>query len=416
MYDDESIVKMVLSGNSDAYGEIVHRYKDVVFAVIYAIIKDYHTAEDLAQDTFIDGYIKLKSLGEPYNVGAWLVKIAKNKCYNHLTRSSLRFESELHEFIPDSRNATPENFLMAKYERHELRQALQRLPEIHKTVAVLYYFNNYSQNKIAEHLNIPVGTVKSRLYDARQKLKKELGNMEDSINFEKEIARRIKLLKDYYHVHNFSMDGIQTEVDKLIKFIDGIPESKLKHQAYITAYGWSDKEEYKTKREKEIEIYGGDPDAAQRYVHEFWDKYANKSSDEEWLKGIDGDEGLAKVEKMENSENAVGEMRFWRGACNIRLKNYAEAKKDFETAAEKLNCDNSYHPNAIAGIKAADLMGNEPDKYFISTSGVTGERYRLYDGGKRFDFLEQPGFSNSSSGTKKPVRLYLLFLRGNEKK
>ncbi|MCL2519066.1 MAG: hypothetical protein FWF15_10935, partial [Oscillospiraceae bacterium] len=247
-----------------------------------------------------------------------------------------------------------------------------------------------------------------------QKLKKELGNMEENINFEKEIARRIKLLKDYYHVHNFSMDGIQTEVDKLIKFIDGMPESKLKHQAYITAYGWSDKEEYKTIREKEIELYGGDPDAAQRYVHEFWDKYANKSSDEEWLKGIDSEDGIVKVEIMEDSENAVGEMLFWRGACNIRLKNFAEARKDFETAAKKLNRDNSYHPNAIAGIKLADLLGDEPDKYIISTSGVTGERYRLYDGGKRLDFLEQPGFSNSN-GTKNRYDCIYYFSAGMKK-
>ena len=67
---DKTTVMLVLSGNREAYGDIVHKYKNVVFNAIYAIIKNYHTAEDLTQDTFIDGYIKLKSLGEPYNAGA----------------------------------------------------------------------------------------------------------------------------------------------------------------------------------------------------------------------------------------------------------------------------------------------------------------------------------------------------------
>ena len=117
---DKTAVTAVLSGNSGAYGDIVHRYKDMIFGAVYAIIKNYHTAEDLTQDTFIDGYIKLKSLGEPYNVGAWLVKIAKNKSYNYLARSALKFESELHEYIQDTRACTPENFLIEQHERHRV--------------------------------------------------------------------------------------------------------------------------------------------------------------------------------------------------------------------------------------------------------------------------------------------------------
>ena len=394
MYDgdtDKAVVMLVLSGNSEAYGDIVHKYKDMVFNAVCAMIKNYHTAEDLTQDTFIDGYIKLKSLGEPYNVGAWLVKIAKNKCYNHMTRSALRFESELHEYLPDDRINTPENFMMEQYDREKLKQAVNKLPELHKTVIELYYFENRPQNKIAELLRIPVGTVSRRLYDAKMKLRKELDIMSETIknvDFEKEVAKRIKALWNYYHLHNFSNDGKQNEVDDFIKFIDNMPESKLKHKAYASAYSYSVKEDHKSKIETEAEL----GENAEVYFNRFWDKYANNKGNEEWLKAIDGDEGISKVEKMENSGIAVGQMYFWRGACNTRLKNLKEARKDFETALEKLNRDNSYHPNALAALKGIDALETDPDKYLTGGFNVTGELFRLYDGGKKLDFVSQPGF------------------------
>lgn len=390
---DKATVILVLSGNSDAYGDIVQKYKNIVFKVIYAMIKDYHTAEDLTQDTFIDGYIKLKSLGEPYNVGAWLVKIAKNKCYNHITRSAVKFESELHDYIPDMRTSTPENYFIEQQERKSLIYAVKLLPELYRTVTELYYFNNLSQNAIAERLKIPIGTVSRRLHEARLKLKKELDNMSENIkniNFEAEVAKKIKSLQNYYHLNNFSMDGIDKIVDEFIKFIDTMPESKLKHKAYALAYSSSGKEEYKSKIEKEVEL-GENADV---YHSLFWDKYANKGSNENWLKAIDSEEGLQKLEKMENSDNAIGEMLFWRGACNMRLNHFQEAKINFEKAITKLKHDDTYHSNAVACIKAIDILMPEYDKY-VSGYNMTGECYRLYNDGKQLDFVNQPGFGDS---------------------
>jgi len=175
---DKTVVLSVLSGNTEEYGEIVSKYKDIVFSSVYSMIKNYHTAEDIAQETFVEGYIKLESLGEPYNVGAWLLRIAKNKCYNYLTRSNVRFESELRDYIPDSKTFEPEEFFIAEYDKYTLERAVNKLPDLYKTVTLLYYFNNHSHKKIAGRLNIPIGTVKRRLYDARLKLKKEFDEMD----------------------------------------------------------------------------------------------------------------------------------------------------------------------------------------------------------------------------------------------
>jgi RNA polymerase sigma factor (sigma-70 family) len=389
---DKTAVMLTLSGKTDAYGDIVRRYKDMLFGVIYAIVQNYHTAEDLTQDTFIDGFIKLKSLGEPYNIGAWLGIIAKNKSYNYLTRSAFKYENELHEHIQDIKASTPEDLVINQHERQALKQAIEGLLELYRFVVTLYYFDNYPQKKIAELLKIPVGTVSRRLYDAKVKLKKELGYMTETIknvDFEKEIAQKIKSLRDYYHLNNFSIEGVDKKVDEFISFIDDMPESTLKHKAYAYAYGFSAKEELKSKALKEAEI-GENADV---YSGLFFDKYVNAASNERWLKAIDSEEGIAKIKNWKNSETGVGKMYFWRGACNMLLKNLSDARKDFEETLKRVNRDDSYHPNAVAAIKAIDILSPEYDKH-LSGFIVTGERYRLHNGNKKLDFVEQPGFND----------------------
>ena len=99
------------------------------------MIRDYHTAEDITQDVFITGYIKLKSLADYDKTGAWLAKIAKNKCCNYLTREALKYkqERELDDFIPDTRNQTPESYIIHKHEQDNLEKAVKNLPELQKT-------------------------------------------------------------------------------------------------------------------------------------------------------------------------------------------------------------------------------------------------------------------------------------------
>ena len=403
---DKIAVMLVLSGNSEAYGDIVHRYKDVVFKAVYAIVKNYHTAEDLTQDTFVDGYIKLKSLRDPDSIGAWLVTIAKNKCRNFLTRSALRYESELHDFIPDTNAATPEDFLMKKQERLSLEQAIQRLPDLHKTVAVLYYYENYSHNKIAEFLNIPVGTVKSRLYDARLKLKKELEEMKDNNNetvnkdFEKQIAEKIKSLKNYYALHNNSNDGFDNELKTTVDLIGGLPESKAKHAAYADAYytaSWHDKT-YRDKALQEAEL----GENAQVMASILINKYINNNDDELIAKF---GEAVPEVKKMQDSpenKNAIGELLFWRGMKYFGkgrddkdLSKLDKAYADLKEAEENLLKTNVYHANAIAGMKAVEIERNDQDKYIEICYGICGEGLRFNNGKLTFD--RQPGVGNSSN-------------------
>ena len=405
--DDEKAVKLVLSGNSEAYGDIVHRYKNVVFNVVYAIIKNYHTAEDITQETFIDAYIKLKSLEDPNKIGAWLVKMAKNKCYNYLTRSSSRFDSELDDYIPDSRTSTPENFLIEQQERHHLMKAIQLLPDLYRTVTKMYYFENIPQTGIADRLGIPVGTVSRRLHDARVRLKKELGYMDNNNNkitvdkdFEKRVAEKVEIIQEYYALHNYSFDGVENEFREVftetVELINHLPESQEKHAAYAAIYlvaSWQD-ETHQERALREAELGGKAHIMSNVTITKYLD-----DDKELFIKKID--ETIPRIQKMpENPEknDAIGELLFWRGAKNyiIAWENddtdkFYEAKADFIEAEKKLDKINSYYPNAIAGLKAVEIETTDPEKYMNIKYGINGEGYQ-YENGKLI-FVQQPGIS-----------------------
>lgn len=409
MYNDadKNTVMLVLSGNNLAYGDIVYRYKDIVFNVIYAIVKNYHTAEDLTQDTFIDGYLKLKSLEDPCKFGVWIIKIAKNKCYNHLTRSATRFESELHDFIPAPKTSAPENLLIEKHQRQTVQNAVRLLPELYKTVTELYYYDNFSQNEIARLLKIPVGTVSRRLYDARFKLKKELDKMDNNdkitinADFEKQVAEKVRTIQNYYNCHNNSYDGFENELKETVELINQLPESGDKHAAYADVYlaaSWQDKI-HQDRALQEAELSG----KAQVIASVILNKYLNDDYD---ILVAQVDEVLPKMKKMPvnpDNDNAIGELLFWRGSRkfiggweNADTDKLEEAKANFAEAANCLNKTNAYYPNAIAGMKAVDIETNDIDKYCKATYGVTGEVYRYQNG--KFIFWQQPGFSQSNSG------------------
>jgi len=406
---DRAAVASVLAGDREAYNGIVHRYKDIVFGAVRAIVRNYHTAEDLTQETFTDGYIKLKSLEEPDKICAWLVRMAKNKCYNHHARSAARFETELHDYVVDQVAPAPEDFLIAQEEQTELRAAVGKLPELQRAVVEMYYFDDLPQNTIAKLLKIPVGTVGRRLHDAKLKLKKELGHM-DNINdnnkttvgkeFEKQVADKVKAIQGYYHLHNNSYDGFENEFDRTVELIDRLPESTEKHAAYADVFlvaSWQDKKHQdRALREAELSENG------QVMADVLINKHINGDPDE-FVSLIE--ETVPKIKKMPetpDNSNAIGKLLFWRGATKfmqgwheVGTGKLNEAKENFVDAKKHLKKIDAYYPNAIAGIKAVEIAMDDAEKHVGMTYGVCGEGYR-YENGKLL-FAQQPGFGHSTS-------------------
>lgn len=392
-FNESEIIRDILKGDKELYIYLVNKYKNIVYSVVYKIIGNYHTAEDITQETFISAYMKLDKLRDGDKFIQWICASARNKSYNYLSRSKyLRLETELSDEISEKWSVSPEQSLFKQEQNTNIAKAFDNLTPKLKKTAVLYFINKYSQKKIAQILDISENLVKSRIHDAREYLKKELIFMKEnnknlSENFDEIIRREITYLYNYYHLNNFSYDGYDEIYEKVVKKAHEMPESKEKHKFLAEIYYYSRSEDNQNKAFEEAVISGN----SEIIVNIVVDKYINKDNDI-LLEKLDS-EGLSLIENMENSKNEVGIINFWKGVANYKKYNFEEALKNWEEALNKINKDNIYYANTIAAIKLIKNHSEEINTDLYSTN-VTGERYR-YANGKVY-FVLQPGFGGEN--------------------
>lgn len=157
---------------NDEFAQIVHTYNKLIFTVCYRFTTDFQEAENLSQDTFLTAFKVIDNfVGDNYK--AWLVKIATNKCKDflksaHVKRTSV-VEDEQLALVGDTYN------LSEQVEQNDtiacVKQACENLGELYSEVAVMYYIEEKSFKEIADALDIPIKTVQTRAYRARDKLK-----------------------------------------------------------------------------------------------------------------------------------------------------------------------------------------------------------------------------------------------------
>lgn len=176
-------IQKVLKGNKDAYAEIVDIYKERIYFVCYRIIGNKHDAEDIAQETFIKAYINLERFNLKMNFTTWIYRIATNLCIDRLRKRKPDYYLDaempgvdgqtLYSLIADN-NKLPE----AEIEQQELQQYIQAvilsLPDKYRSVIILMYLEDFSLKEISDILNIPLGTVKTRLHRGREALREKL--------------------------------------------------------------------------------------------------------------------------------------------------------------------------------------------------------------------------------------------------
>jgi RNA polymerase sigma factor (sigma-70 family) len=166
--------RTALADKHRAFGEIVKRFQDMAYACAYAVLGDFHLAEDAAQEAFIVAWRNLNQLHTPEAFPGWFKRIVLSQC-SRLTRSK-----QLETVPLDSLWGLPseewEPFAQVAQEEFKQRVALavQALPEKERMVTTLFYINAYSQNEIAAFLEVPVTTVKKRLYTARKQLRETM--------------------------------------------------------------------------------------------------------------------------------------------------------------------------------------------------------------------------------------------------
>ena len=178
---DEQLVEIAVKEDPDAFGEIVKRWERKIFALCFGMLSREDEAREAAQETFISAYRNLPNFRGEAKVSSWLHRIAFNQCLTKKRRAKVRAESSLEDEIitNEASFAAPKSFSPARIlendERLKLvRQAIAALPNELKEVILMKEFQEMTFQEISDTLEIPLSTVKSRVYTALKQLKMKL--------------------------------------------------------------------------------------------------------------------------------------------------------------------------------------------------------------------------------------------------
>jgi len=181
---EADLVKQARHGDLSAYDELVRRYQERIYATIYHMTANHEDANDLAQESFIKAFSALKSFKGGSSFYTWLYRIAVNKTINflkqrknkyHLSLNDIDMNAENHpDLVALTSDKTPFREANLTELQKKLNEALLKLSEPHRLVVVLHDVQGQSHDEIAEIMGCNIGTVRSRLFYARQQLQGHL--------------------------------------------------------------------------------------------------------------------------------------------------------------------------------------------------------------------------------------------------
>jgi RNA polymerase sigma-70 factor, ECF subfamily len=174
---DEIIVERALTGDAEAFGEIVRRWERRIFALAYGILGREEDARDATQETFLAAFRNLRGFRGDAKVSSWLHRIAVNQCITRQRRARVRSESALDEEVAEFSmpvDYSPASVVEGRQETLAVRRAINSLPIELRQVVIMKEFEELTFREIADALDLPLSTVKSRLYTALKQLQMRL--------------------------------------------------------------------------------------------------------------------------------------------------------------------------------------------------------------------------------------------------
>jgi len=180
---DSKLILGLQNGNLEALGALYDRHRGLVFRTALAISGDAEAAADLLQEVFLRLHRFASHIDSGRPLEPWLYRMTTNLSYTWVKRHNrlLRPLEDVADWITGNRKDIPAVRSEMNESWRQIQQAIATLPLSHRGVVVLYYIDDLSIQEIAEILNIPVGTVKSRLHYSRQALRKSLDLLQNKV-------------------------------------------------------------------------------------------------------------------------------------------------------------------------------------------------------------------------------------------
>jgi RNA polymerase sigma-70 factor (ECF subfamily) len=187
---DQVLVEQVQRGDKRAFELLVAKYQRKIFRLLSRLIRDAAEIEDVAQEAFIKAYRALPNFRGESAFYTWLYRIAINTAKNHLVAQGRRAPTTTETEIDEAENFddadqlrdvnTPDSMLLSKQVGEAVNRAIENLPEDLRTAIVLRELEGLSYEEIAETMNCPIGTVRSRIFRAREAIAEELRPLLDT--------------------------------------------------------------------------------------------------------------------------------------------------------------------------------------------------------------------------------------------
>ena len=178
--DDVQLIQRILSGDDAAFTTLVRKHQKSVHALAWRKVGDFHYAEEITQDTFLQVYKKLATLKNPRQFSGWLYVMTNRICSNWMRKNNPALQSlgttpmEDLEKSAYARYVSEQREIEATEHRHEIaKKLLEELPESERTVMTLYYLGEMTTREISRFLGVSVHTITSRLQRAKRRLQQD---------------------------------------------------------------------------------------------------------------------------------------------------------------------------------------------------------------------------------------------------
>ena len=177
LQDDVQLIRRTLSGDESAFGTLVQKHQKGVHALIWRKVGDFHHAEELTQDTFLQAYKKLSTLKDHNHFSGWLYVIANRLSINWLQRYKRAMQSLEDTPVEEVEESSYQHYMSnqreteaAEHRSETVNSLLEKLPESERTVVTLHYLGEMTTKEIGNFLGVSVNTIKSRLRRGRERL------------------------------------------------------------------------------------------------------------------------------------------------------------------------------------------------------------------------------------------------------